>query len=131
MIRRNSLDLALLLAGCALPGPARMSDEHDALIVSEPPSDASRAAGDVLDTMAMNAKVRPVLLGYDPGYDMRPPRRLPASSVPAEPHGVAAALKAEAPQPEYCHLDMRSGWRFFKRAARKVRMARKRRRGFA
>ena len=51
----------------------------------------------------------------------------------ATPHGTAAALKAEAPHVDFGTFggDLAAGARGGKREARRVRNARKRRRGYA
>ena len=76
-----------------------------------------------------------------------PPEQRKERPAPSEMHGIAAALKAEAPQPDphylraafsesagldECvrHHDLMADHRDSQRAARKVRMAAKRRRGW-
>lgn len=54
------------------------------------------------------------------------PEKRTEKPAPSTAHGTAAALKAEAPQVPWIDNEHRVAWR----AARKVRMARRRRRGF-
>lgn len=125
----NSLASHLALGGLSLPEPAPLTPDLAAVLDEPPPSDQSRAAEHALRIPSRKLQTVGVLgtvIGVD--YGIFEPR--PIAAPRATAHGIAAALKAEATAAP--HYDAESvAMRLAHRAARKVRNARKARRGWA